>query len=743
ADLGLDNPGLDLPSDFENVVFKGNSSLYLPQDSVTLGVFQNSAFDRSSTRSFSFDRLTRCQSSVRDQGPLTALQGHGYFSGEGATEQPLQHRHYGHLQQQQQYLDSVQQQQGYHHQQQGYHQQKPNQSTQLEDKTSSCYTISGQPQIPCDITASTYTDYTRLPESPPDSGSEPYSPSDQQLLLQPGQQMMMQHQQAGQQMMLPYSADMLRGHRLPMHHLPLPLTQSIHPSQTERFVQYSHFSSSFHSLLSHIVSINSDTDDPPSHDVKLLPGNINQVSKKRKYSESPTGILKTSFLHGTNDIPNIKQELPGPQCSNYVTQQSCDFSDLQVYDVDSDGAFDTTYQMIKWQPYSPSTWAILTDGDLRDLPAPQFRVDADKGFNFSVSDDAFVCQKKNHFQVTVHMCLYGNAKYVRTTEGLVKIESFLLHLYGVKMESQDQTITIEQSQSDRSKRLFHPVRVDLTADQETKMTVGRLHFSETTSNNMRKKGKPNPDQRYFLLVVSLQAQSGQNQHMLVASVSDKIIVRASNPGQFENDVDAIWQKGQSSESVYHMGKVGVNTDHPEESLTVHGNLRLTGHLTQPSDARAKKDIQEINPKNQLRNVSKLRIYKYTYNPDYAALVGIPPNSREDTGVLAQEILDVLPDAVQETGDVVLSNGETIENFLVVNKDRIFMENVGAVKELCKLTDNLETRIDQLEKMNQRLRSLKRFDSLKSTSSNQSGKSASTASYASLMALACLYILEIQ
>lgn len=38
-------------------------------------------------------------------------------------------------------------------------------------------------------------------------------------------------------------------------------------------------------------------------------------------------------------------------------------------------------------------------------------------------------------------------------------------------------------------------RVNLPAEQVTKVTVGRLHFSETTANNMRKKGKPNPDQR--------------------------------------------------------------------------------------------------------------------------------------------------------------------------------------------------------------------------------------------------------
>lgn len=43
---------------------------------------------------------------------------------------------------------------------------------------------------------------------------------------------------------------------------------------------------------------------------------------------------------------------------------------------------------------------------------------------------------------------------------------------------------------------FFCLRVDLPGDQITKVTLGRLHFSETTANNMRKKGKPNPDQRY-------------------------------------------------------------------------------------------------------------------------------------------------------------------------------------------------------------------------------------------------------
>lgn len=45
-----------------------------------------------------------------------------------------------------------------------------------------------------------------------------------------------------------------------------------------------------------------------------------------------------------------------------------------------------------------------------------------------------------------------------------------------------------------------------------------------------------------------------------------------------------------------------------------------------------------------------------------------------------------------------------------------MENVGAVKELCKLTDNLETRIDELERWSHKLAKLRRLDSFKSTGS---------------------------
>lgn len=69
---------------------------------------------------------------------------------------------------------------------------------------------------------------------------------------------------------------------------------------------------------------------------------------------------------------------------------------------------------------------------LTSRPMLTYRVDADKGFNFSVGDDAFVCQKKNHFQVTVYIGMLGEPKYVKTPEGLKPLDCFYLKLHGVK-----------------------------------------------------------------------------------------------------------------------------------------------------------------------------------------------------------------------------------------------------------------------------------------------------------------------
>ncbi|XP_041132617.1 myelin regulatory factor isoform X3 [Polyodon spathula] len=536
-----------------------------------------------------------------------------------------------------------------------------------------------------------------LPESPPDSSSEPYSPqqvNDQHMhrtMTPENMCHMTPPTRLEHQAPPPLSSSHMQGPHphypsmprdMYMKAEPMMSQYSIGPVMAAGDIQHNQQGQMLHQLLQHHQGA---PDRIPVHQ-----------AKKRKHSDSPPNTLNTQILNGM-----IKQE-PG------LMQ-------------DSDGSYlDPNYQCIKWQPHQQNKWAALYDVNCKELPMPTYRVDADKGFNFSVPDDSFVCQKKNHFQVTVYIGMLGDPKYVKTSEGLKAIECFYLKLNGVKLEAMNQTINVEQSQSDRSKRPFKPVvsplclccRVTLPPEQVTKVTVGRLHFSETTSNNMRKKGKPNPDQRYFMLVVALQAQSQSQSYTVTAQASERIIVRASNPGQFESDSDVLWQRGQLPDTVFHHGRVGVNTDRPDEALVVHGNIKVMGSLMHPSDIRTKENVQEVDTTEQLKHISQMRLVHYQYRPEFAATVGI--DTTAETGVIAQEVQEILPDAVKESGDVVFVNGETIENLLVVNKDRIFMENVGAVKELCKLTDNLETRIDELERWSKKLAKLRRLDSMKST-----------------------------
>lgn len=469
-------------------------------------------------------------------------------------------------------------------------------------------------------------------------------------------------------------------------------------------------------------------------------------SKKRKHSESPPNTLNAQMLNGmikqepgtVTALPTHPPRAPSPpwppqgplspgpgslplsiarvQTPPWHPPGAPSPGLLQDNDSLSGSYLDPNYQSIKWQPHQQNKWATLYDANYKELPMLTYRVDADKGFNFSVGDDAFVCQKKNHFQVTVYIGMLGEPKYVKTPEGLKPLDCFYLKLHGVKLEALNQSINIEQSQSDRSKRPFNPVTVSLPPEQVTKVTVGRLHFSETTANNMRKKGKPNPDQRYFMLVVALQAHAQNQNYTLAAQISERIIVRASNPGQFESDSDVLWQRAQVPDTVFHHGRVGINTDRPDEALVVHGNVKVMGSLMHPSDLRAKEHVQEVDTTEQLKRISRMRLVHYRYKPEFATTAGIEASAPE-TGVIAQEVKEILPEAVKDTGDVVFANGKTIENFLVVNKERIFMENVGAVKELCKLTDNLETRIDELERWSHKLAKLRRLDSLKSTGSS--------------------------
>jgi hypothetical protein len=92
---------------------------------------------------------------------------------------------------------------------------------------------------------------------------------------------------------------------------------------------------------------------------------------------------------------------------------------------------------------------------------------------------------------------------------------------------------------------------------------------------------------------------------------------------------------------------------------------------------------------------KLPLYKYRLSEEWAETCG-EDSERQHFGVLAQELAEVIPDAVRHTSNVKLANGGTIERLMVVDKERLFMESVGAMQELGRLASSLQKRVDELE-----------------------------------------------
>ena len=114
----------------------------------------------------------------------------------------------------------------------------------------------------------------------------------------------------------------------------------------------------------------------------------------------------------------------------------CESSAVKIKsDPDSD-------QILHFTPFQPSKWRETFNSDFQNLKTPVMKVSADKGFNFSHGDDAFIAQKKNHFQLSCHLQKEGEHVLVNTEAGPKKIDFFQLNFYGVKKEAPEQRIQV-------------------------------------------------------------------------------------------------------------------------------------------------------------------------------------------------------------------------------------------------------------------------------------------------------------
>lgn len=126
--------------------------------------------------------------------------------------------------------------------------------------------------------------------------------------------------------------------------------------------------------------------------------------------------------------------------------------------------------------------------------------------------------------------------------------------------------------------------------------------------------------------------------------------------------------GQMRLRIDSSGNVGIGGDPGTEKLKVHGDILATANVTAYSDRRLKSDIVKI--KDALNKIDKLNGYTYTMN------------DKRSTGLIAQEVLEVLPEAVE-------GSEETTYALAYGNLASIFVE---AIKELREKVLDLENKI---------------------------------------------------
>src|SRR6056300_1803364 len=190
------------------------------------------------------------------------------------------------------------------------------------------------------------------------------------------------------------------------------------------------------------------------------------------------------------------------------------------------------------------------------------------------------------------------------------------------------------------------------------LEVGTSNLFVNTQTGRVGIGKTDPQ---YTLDVNGNLQVGTS-NLFVNTQTGRVGIGKTDP-QYTLDVNGNLQVGTSKLFVNtQTGRVGVGTTTPSYPLHVIGNIYRTGNITAYSDKRAKSDIVKIE--NALDKIDQLNGYTYTMN-----------NERYK-GIIAQEVLPVLPEAV-------VGSEETSYAIAYGNMMGLVIE---AIKELRKRTE---------------------------------------------------------
>ena len=204
----------------------------------------------------------------------------------------------------------------------------------------------------------------------------------------------------------------------------------------------------------------------------------------------------------------------------------------------------------------------------------------------------------------------------------------------------------------------------------------------------------------------------------IDTLNDKVGIGSITPdGKLEvrqSGTDDIFNLYDDSTNVFTVldgGNVGIGID-PTEKLQVAGNIKVSdgatigtvttanaltfasnGDLTavgdinaidfnSTSDQRLKTDISSLE--NALDLIKKVKIHRYKWKNNTIYTGGNKPNTK-GIGVLAQELKEIIPEAVQEGVDIPEDDGSS-SPLLMVNYNHLFSILVQAVQELSEKID---------------------------------------------------------
>ncbi len=127
-----------------------------------------------------------------------------------------------------------------------------------------------------------------------------------------------------------------------------------------------------------------------------------------------------------------------------------------------------------------------------------------------------------------------------------------------------------------------------------------------------------------------------------------------------------------------------------------GKIAANGTITGGSDVRLKTNIKVID--NPIEKINKIRGVTFDWVDNITSEYDFHPDSMHETGVIAQEIQEVIPDAVATApfnGNYTMKSG-TDNNYLTVQHEKIIPLCIEAIKELSAKVEALESEVNTLK-----------------------------------------------